>query len=186
MRHIFSSQETNYIANSSSAKKVAVYSKFPIDKASCVCYPMIVKESKNLANMKEKERVARLHEKGSWECPRDKTGMTRFVIICKKCKQIQGYCWATDASLKDWCDFHYYQWSDGEVWRGCLTPHISPITEQLCLECCCGQDTRDFRPNMTISPNMAARKEALNKIGREFNQTNSKFLVRKFTGNVLL
>lgn len=186
MRNIYSSQETNYVAKQSSNKKVSIYSIFPIDKADCECAPIIIAFRKKLASLTTKDQERLLKETGTIVCPRSKKGMNRYVILCGKCKEIQGYVWATDANLTDWCDFHYYNYSDGEVWKGCFTPHISPITEQLCLECCCGQDTRDFRANMTISPNAAARKEALNSVGRNFNQRNSKFLVRIFRGKVLL
>lgn len=186
-RHVYSSRETNFIANESMAKKVVVYSMFPIDRASCPCAKEIMQLRKRLAMATPKDREGIIKELGGkLVCPRDKTGMTRFVITCANCKEVQGYLWATDATLKDWCDFHYSQWSDGERWRGCFTPHISPITEQLCLECCCGQDTRDFRANMTLPDKVALRREAVNAKGRAFNQTNSKFLVRKFSGNVLL
>jgi len=107
-----------------------------------------------------------------------KAGMKRYEVICKACKKIMGYCWATDNTLRDWCAFYYVQRNDGKRWHGCMTPHVSPVTEQLCLECCCGQDTRDFRANTTLSAKVAIRVEKRNRAGREFGRPDSKFLTR--------
>lgn len=113
-------------------------------------------------------------------------GMRRYEVTCKACGEVMGYCWATDNTLGDWCEFHFTQWKDGKRWHGCMTPHISPVTEQLCLECCCGQDTRDFRANTTLSARVASRIEERNRVGREFGKPDSKFLVRIVSKNVIL
>lgn len=162
-------------------KSLVVYSFFPIDKADCVCHLMIDGWKKKLATMPEGKREEEVKRLGSLVCPRDKTFMKRYEVYCGNCGAIQGYCWATDATLKDWCDFHYAQWTDGSQWYGCFTPNVSPITEQLTLECTCGQDTRDFRANMTLPGAMAQRLEDSNKIGRDFGYKNSKFKIREVT-----
>lgn len=185
MRHIFASRETSVVAKINKNKKIEIYSFFPCDKASCACQKVIVDTKKKLSAMVEKDRMNFMIDKKVLVCPRSKIGLNRYVVECKKCKEVLGYCWASDSSLKDWCDFHYVNWTDGEEWHGCLTPHVSPITEQLCLECCCGEDTRDFRANMTLSAKIAIQKEESNRVGREFNKKDSKFSVRKVMANML-
>lgn len=177
-RKVFASRETNIVALSSKNKKVEVYSFFPNDKADCECQKMVLEWKQKLAGLPQNKRETLIQETKFLVCPRDKTGLKRYKIICKNCNEILGFCWASDSSLKDFCDFHYVCWSNGLVWHGCFTPHISPITEQLCLECCCGQDTRDFRANMTLPGKIAYQKEEVNKIGRDFGKINSKFSTR--------
>ena len=185
MRHVFASRETAIVAKRSKNGRVQIYSFFPIDRAVCECQKLAKEFKKELSRLNTNQQKSLMQERQYLECPRDKTGMHRYVISCRNCKEVLGYCWATDPTLKDWCDFHYMQWSDGQEWYGCLTPHISPITEELCLECCCGQDTRDFRANMTLSAETAMEIENRNKIGREFGYANSKFLVRKVSIGVI-
>jgi len=71
------------------------------------------------------------------------------------------------------------------LWHGCYGSHISPVTEQLCFECTCGQDTRDFRANMTLPALKAFEIEEKNKVGREFGKSNSKFKASKVSDNVI-
>jgi len=178
MRKIYASRETEEQAKKTPNKIVSVYSFFPIDKSDCACVKLIQEWQKRLGIASIQERKRLLEQTPFITCPRDKTGMTRFQIMCGRCNHRQGYLWATDATLIDWCDFHYTQWTRGDYWRGCFTPHVSPVTEQLCLECCCGNDTRDFRANMTLPQHIAERKERENRIGRHFNQPDSKFIVQ--------
>lgn len=177
-RIIFASREVGVEADASPAKMVRVFSFFPIDRADCECASLVLQWQKKFGEATQKERQQLIEQTPFLTCPRDKTKLKHYEIVCRKCKETQGFCWASDASLVDWCDFHYVQWTRGDQWRGCFTPHISPITQQLCFECCCGQDTRDFRANMKLSQRIAENKERANSIGREFNQPNSKFLVR--------
>lgn len=185
MRKIFASREMAKLAKQSDDGKVQVYSFFPIDRADCECQKMIKEWKEKLATMSEEKRNAVIQETKYLVCPRDKTGMRRRKITCKNCDEVLGYVWATDNTLKDWCDLHYVNWTDGKEWYGCLTPHISPITEQLCFECCCGQDTRDFRANMTLPTKTAFEIEEENKVGREFGETNSKFTSRIVSQNIV-
>lgn len=184
-RKIYASGEMIELAKKAKNKKVQVYSFFPVDPSFCECQKEIIKLKKKLAEMPPKKREAYMREIKHFTCPRSKIGLNRYRIVCKACGKVQGYCWASDASLKDWCDFHYVSWTDGKEWYGCLTPHVSPITQQLCLECTCGQDTRDFRANMTLNPKVAFDIEQKNKVGREYGKSNSKFSVRKVRLNVL-
>jgi len=185
IRKIFSSRETNVMAKKAKNKKVQIMSFFPIDRFDCECAKDILEWKKKLATSPEKDRASLMSKQGYLTCSHNKEGMRRRVITCKNCKEVLGYCWATDDTLKDWCDFHYIQWSDGEEWHGCFTPHISPITQQLCLECCCGADTRDFSANMTLPGKVAYRIEEKNKIGRKFGEKDSKFQTRIVSANVL-
>jgi len=185
MRKINASKETFYLAKKSPNNKIQVYSFFPIDRATCSCAELIKEWKQKLIPLNEEQRRNAVNKKKFLTCPRDKTNLNRYKISCKACKETLGYCYASDSTLTDWCDFHYVQWTDGITWRGCLTPHISPITEKLCLECCCGKDTRDFRANMTLSPKKVDMIESINKVGREFGSRKSKFSVRKVASNML-
>lgn len=176
-REILASRETGIVAKKSSSGRVEIYGFFPIDRADCDCQKMIVKWKNDLSAMSSKRRSLVIKQAKFLECPKDKEKMNRYNITCKNCGEILGYCWATDETLTDWCDFHYVQWTDGNQWYGCFTPHISPITQELCLECCCGQDTRDFRANMTLSHRIATGIEKENSKGRSFGNKFSKFKI---------
>lgn len=104
--------------------------------------------------------------------------MKRHEVTCRACGEVMGYCWATDDTLKDWDAFYYTQQKKGGRWYGCMTPHVSRITGQLCLECCCGEDTRDFRANTKLPTKIIDDIEKRNCVGREFNGPDSKFLTR--------
>ena len=185
MRHILASEETSLVAKTNKNKRIEIYSFFPCDRAGCDCQKLIMETRKKLSEMQEKDRIAFMSTKKVLECLKNKKGLNRYIVECKTCKEALGYCWAKDESLKDWCDFHYVNWTDGKEWHGCLTPHVSPITQQLCLECCCGEDTRDFRANMTLTARKAYEIEEKNIIGREFNKEDSRFKVRKVIANVI-
>ncbi len=185
IRHILASREVSVVAQHSKNKKVEIYSFFPCDRADCQCQKIIVDFKKQIAQLNEGRRQELIEKQKLLVCPRDKKRLNRYAITCRNCGELLGYCWASDPSLKDWCDFHYVQWTDGNEWHGCLTPHVSPITQELCLECCCGEDTRDFRANMTLTAKNAFSIEERNKVGRSFNKSDSKFLVRKVKTDVL-
>lgn len=184
-RQIFASKEVSYLAKQSPNKTLRIYSMFPIDRGDCECQKIIFDWKRKMAVMNDSSRKQFTTENPFLECPRSKVGMKRFEITCGNCGDLQGYCWASDASLKDWFDFHYVQWVKDDFWHGCFTPHVSPITQQLCLECCCGQDTRDFRANMTLNERKALMMESNNAIGRDFNKRDSKFTVKKVKGIVV-
>jgi len=156
-------------------EKIEIYSFFPIDKANCDCKTLIHEWKEKLRMLPPHKREDEIIKQGHIECPRSKVGTNRYKITCSNCKQIVGYCRASDDTLKDWFDFHYVSWTNGEQWYGCFTPHVSPIDERLCIECTCGADTRDFRPNMTLPGKVAYEMEERNKIGRDFGRTDSKF-----------
>lgn len=175
LRKIPVSAETAYRVSRSPKKRIEIYSFFPVDKGNCACVQMIRDWKRKLGEAKEKDRRFYLEQTEFLVCPRDKTNMQRYKITCQNCGQIMGWCWATDETLRDWCDFHYAQWTDGESWYGCFTPHVSPVSEQLCFECTCGQDTRDFRPNVLLPSRKSLNLERRNAIGRDLGQPNSKF-----------
>lgn len=169
----------------SKLKKIEIYSFLPIDRADCPCQPEILKMKGKLAEMPPNKREQFVKDTKVFVCPKNKTGYNRYELECKNCHQILGYCWASTPELLDWFDFHFTQWTDGKFWYGCFTPHISPITQKLCLECTCGQDTRDFRANMTMPSKLSTMIEDSNKVGRDFGKSDSKFEVRQVLANVL-
>ncbi len=162
---------------------LTIYSFFPIDPGDCECMAMVKEWKDKLLLTPPDKREALVEKTGHLVCPRDKSSMRRYEITCKVCGQVEGYCWATNSTLADFCDFHYVNWTDGELWYGCLTPNISPITQELTLECTCGQDTRDFRANMTLSAKKAIEIERGNSIGRKFGDQKSKFKVMEVRKN---
>lgn len=164
--------------------EIRIYSFFPIDRAGCACKTAIKEWKDSISLMPPHLREGEINKHGFIECPQDKTKMNRYKITCGGCGMVQGYCWASDETLKDWCDFHYVQWTDGKQWYGCFTPQVSPIDETLCLECACGVDTRDIRANMTLPGKTAFEMEEKNKIGRGFGTEQSKFEVEKVRANV--
>ena len=183
MRKIYTSRDMATQMSLHKQKRIDVYSFFPVDRADCECQEVIKEWRDKLALMPKEEISQEIAKQEYITCPRDKAGLNRYEITCGSCGEVQGYCWASDETLTDWCDFHYVQWTNGKEWKGCLTPQISPIDESLCLECACGLDSRDFRANMTLPSIVASEKESSNKVGREFGKINSKFKVEKVRSN---
>lgn len=169
------SPELNNFMKFKKIKFAEVFGFYPVDRASCPCQKEIFALKKRLHELSPEQVKKEVEKMKFYTCPRDKTGMKRYKIVCRQCNSIQGYLWATDPTIKDWCDFHYVQKSNGEEWFGCLTPHISPITEELHFECCCGQDTRDFRAN-TVRHTEFREKEKKARYGRDLGHANSKFI----------
>jgi len=157
--------------------KLEIESFFPIDNPYCVCKKQIEKIAKELMTMGSDAQKAYKIEHRRITCERDKTGLTKYAIICKKCGELQGTLWAKDETLKDWCDFHYFQWTDGENWHGCQTPNISPITLKLTIQCYCGVDTRDYRANPYFPARGTKEIEERNCVGRDYGNKDSKFSV---------
>lgn len=177
-RKILTSRDTSEIVSQNKTKKLEVYSVFPVDRHDCACQKEVIKLKNQLAETHPDKRSDFLNKLTRLTCPRDKSGMTHKVISCKNCSQVQGFVWATDDALSDWCDFHYFQWTDGNEWFGCLTPNVSVIDGRLGLECTCGFDTRDFRANMTLPVKVAMDVEKSNEKGRRFGVVDSKFDVK--------
>lgn len=150
---------------------------WPIDPISEISRTFIKNWKDKWATMTEAARLQIMEEKVTLESPIPKDGMSKCEIYCNNCGELQGTLWAIDDSLENWCDFHYVQWNDGEKWYGCLTPNVSPISGQLTLMCCCGNDTRDFRANNTLPIKNIAEIEEINSLGREYGQADSKFVV---------
>jgi len=180
-RIIFASRDTDTKMKLSNQTQISVYSFFPIDRHDCECQPFIEDFKVSFATLNEQQKKAKIDKLGYYECPANKQGKKRFEISCNNCGEVQGYCWATDATLTDWIDFHYVQWTNGSQWFGCFTPNVSPVDGKLTLECTCGQDTRDFRVNMTLPGKQAFEIENKNKVGREYNKPDSKFDVKDVT-----
>lgn len=161
----------------SKAGKLEIYSFFPCDKPDCECLDLVIEEKKKMESMSTSEKDKYMETVGYIKCPRNHKGMRKYKIICNTCGEVMGYLWATSYKLEDWCDFHYYQYLDKNGWHGCKTPNVSPIDGKLTIECCCGEDTRDFRLNKKLPSSIAEEMEELNGTGREFGKENSKFFV---------
>lgn len=185
IRKVFASREAKIASLKSSNGKIEIYSFFPCDKYDCECQPLVLEWKKKLAVMPPSEAKATMKEKKFLECPKSRVGYNRYEITCKNCSHILGYCYSKDSTLKDFFDFHYVSWTNGNYWYGCFTPSISPISQQLCIECTCGQDTRDFRANMTLPSETASMIEKSNSKGRDFGTKDSKFAVRQVGTSVI-
>lgn len=179
MRLISASRETELVLKSTKRKKLVVDSFFYIDPPNDISEKHIVDWKDKMFQMTEAQKEKNLTEIDHIDSPLVNDEMNKYGIFCKKCKELQGFVHAKNKFLDNWCNFHYRQWTDGENWYGCFSPHVSPITGKLCLECTCGQDTRDFSINKTLPGAIAYMKEQNNKIGREYGKNNSKFLVKK-------
>lgn len=134
--------------------KKIIYSFFPCDRYDCECQK-VLKDIKNTFSTMTPKQVAEYKFRTEFiRCPRDKSGMNKYRIFCAQCDEVVGECYATDETLSDFCDFHYIVSHDGEHWCGALTPQLSPIDQKIGIECCCGNDTRDFRNNDNLSDRM--------------------------------
>src|SRR3990167_1194940 len=176
-RVIFASSVMADRLKAAKQKKLSIYSFFPIDRGNCECVKLVSEWKDRFMLMHPKNKEDEILRVGHLVCPKDKTGYNRYIITCNNCNEGMGYCYATDDSLSDFFDFHYVQWTNGTVWKGCLPPNISPSDEKLTLECTCGQDPRDFRANQTLPAKTAVEIETANRRGREYGQSNSKFNV---------
>lgn len=182
MRTIMASNDTSVKMQLAKQERLEVYSYFPIDQPSCPCQIVIERLKDRWGQMPQLDVHSEVHQNRVFVCPHDKTGYNRYQVICNECSEVAGYCWAKDATLQDYFDFHYYQYTDGQVWHGCLTPNISPIDLKLGIECCCGNDTRDFRANLTLPRRQAMIKESQNSEGRAFGKPGSKFRAVEMKG----
>lgn len=165
-------------------KPVRIIGFFPMDPANDTTARLLKEWKDKFVTMSEKSRNTIKDQLGWIESPLDKEGLKRYEIFCDKCGERQGFLFAKTDNLKDWCDFHYTQWSDGEQWYGCLTPSVSPIDGRITFECACGNDTRDFRANMTMDSVKADQLEHRNKVGRDFGKKDSKFKAKQVTGTL--
>lgn len=98
----------------------------------------------------------------------DISKLSKYEVVCQNCKEVMGTVYASDKKLTEWCSFRYKCWHDKKSWHGCRTPNVSPMTGRLRVECCCGQDTREFFGKET-------ELEVRNAIGRSWGKRNSKF-----------
>jgi len=178
MRSIYASKDTFKILKSSKAKKLEITSFFYIDPYNETSNKWLNEWKRKLTGMPVNKRKALMDKMGTLKSPLIKKDMKKYNIFCKKCGAYQGYVYATNKKLTNWCNFHYFQYTDGLNWFGCYTPHVSPITGKLCLECCCGNDTRDFSANNNLPSKVSNLIEKSNKIGRDFGKSNSKFIAK--------
>lgn len=159
-------------------KHKKVYGFFPIDKSDCECASVIQDIKNKLSLLNEQKQRDLKYEMEVLRCPRDKSGMSKFKISCNNCGADLAECWATDETLVDYCDLHYISYHDGEYWQGALGVNISPIDLKIGFECCCGEDTRDFRLKTNVPDDVKKEKEK-NLQGREFGKKDSKFKSEK-------
>ncbi len=178
IRHIFTSESLREKMKKKRQKVLKIYSFYPIDRADCSCQKTIRDWHQKMSRLSNKQRQQAIRQQKYLTCPTSRKGLNLYEITCKNCGEIQGYCWASDKTLKDWVDFHYTNWTDGYEWHGCFIPQISPVTQKLCLECTCGQTTRDFQLR-------AKDIEEKNRVGRDFGRKSSKFKVRRMRKNMI-
>lgn len=157
--------------------KKIIYSFYPVDRHDCPCQKTIQEFNYGLDKLSFEEVGAVRLKTEYIRCPRDKTGMTKFKLYCTYCGELVGECYATDNTLKDFCDFHYVSTHNGEYWQGVLGVNMSPIDGMIGIECCCGNDTRDFRANNTLDPNAKKQKMLETSIGREYGKKTSGYKV---------
>jgi hypothetical protein len=145
-------------------KKKEILSIFPCDKPFCACFSGINEIKKSGVMPAE-----------TYHCPHDPAGYKKYIVTCANCGEKVGEVMSTDEKLSDWYDFHYYSWYDKKEWHGAFGINISPLDANLGIECCCGQDTRDFRPNQTLAGAVRFYKISETMQGREWGKALSKF-----------
>ena len=150
MRKVSVSKEAKRQLTQEGKLKKKIVSWFPVDLPDCECQPILVEMRKNPTMM------------GYLTCPKDKTGYKQYEVKCK-CGNDIAVLWAKDETLTEWCDLHYLCEHNKKTWKGCMAVNISPIDLTLGFECTCGNDTRDFSANTTLSPKDKENKIKENK-----------------------
>ena len=151
----------------------------PYDKPDCVCIDEVRGLHNKMAEMNSQDRERfQAKFKNKWNCPRTKK-MDLYHIICRNCGDKVGEVHSVDNKLTDWCNFHYYNWHNKTHWHGCLTPNISRIDGLLTFECACGADTRDFRSNLTYTPQEVEAIEKVNSKHRKYGLSKSMYRLQK-------
>ncbi len=112
---------------------------------------------------------------------KQKLGYRKFKITCARCGDPIAVVWATDSTLRDWCDLHYLQEHDKNTWYGCMTVNVSQIDEQLGFECACGEDTREYRTRNSMSPILRELATEYSMKHRAFNKSTSAFIAIRET-----
>lgn len=134
---------------------------------------------RSLARMSPVVRNVYLKQHAPFDFVKDKRGYKQYSVICARCGDQVATVWATDGTLKDWCDLHYICWHDENTWYGAMEVQISLIDEQLGFECACGEDTRDFRTAKSMSPVLRDLAANYSMKHREFNKPTSAFVATK-------
>lgn len=175
-RVIFASPETQVFLADKKAKQHKIFSFFPVDHWDCECKTLIEDWKIKLGAMNDEQRRDLITRVDHIECPKDKTGKQKYQVTCTNCKAILAECYASDGTLSDWFDLHYIQETNGKKWTGCLTVNVSPLDGKIGFECCCGQDTRDFRSRRSnLHGKELDEKITETSSGREFGLDKSKF-----------
>lgn len=172
------SPESKKLLKDTGQKVKEIVSFFPQDPHACDCFDMVQSWREKLGSMHPIKAEAEMRKYKMLTCPKSKEkGMRAFEIVCNKCKDIVAIVHAKDKTLKEWCNLHYISWHNTMKWRGCFGLNISPIDGKVGLECCCGNDTRDFRTTM-VKTKLYQKKKVENMLGRNFGKKGSKFRVR--------
>lgn len=164
------SKSTKKHLKNTGKKKDRIVGFFPVDPHDCDCRFKIDEYKAKFAEMNKAQRKGRL------VCPKDRKGYNPYKVICTSCDAVLAHLWSkTKRVTTDWCDLHYICEYDKDKWTGAKSVHISPVDGQLCFECTCGVDSRDFRANSSLPPQKALSIEKANAKGRAFGYRNSKF-----------
>lgn len=208
MRSQVSQETLNKIKNGESKQ---IISFLPNDRGDCDCFGIINDTAEKLNNINPQDMASFKEKIGIIDCPAS-VGKKKFEIKCAKCGDLIAYIHASDKSLKDWCNLHYvsepllglkteifheYKKVKGKMvlkpikkkvevgeWHGCMGVQISPFDGALGLECACGNDTRDFRVKNNLTGLQLEAKLKYNMIGREFNQKDSKFILKEVSNGI--
>ena len=130
---------------------------------------------RSLAMMTPDERDAEIR-KGPIDFVKDKSGYKLYEVRCSTCGDVVAQVWATDDTLRDWCDLHYMSWHDKNTWYGAMAVNISPVDGHLGFECACGEDTRDYRANRSMPPVTKRLMIEYTMNHRDFAKPTSKFI----------
>ena len=107
---------------------------------------------------------------------KDKGNRKRYEIKCVRCGDVVAYVWAENEKLENWCDLHYICWYNKSSWRGGRAINVAPIDGQIGIECCCGEDTRDFRAGKGMPPIQKSLMIDYTHRHRDFGLPTSTFI----------
>ena len=143
-------------------KEETIYAFLPSDSWKCECQATVLDIKTRLSTLLPKDQETLKKNLGIIRCPRA-ANKNKYNIYCNKCNEHVADVAADNEHLDDWCDLHYISTSyiDGDgssKWKGALAINISPIDGKIGIECCCGNDTRDFRANSTLPGKVVKRK----------------------------
>ena len=80
-------------------------------------------------------RVGKIPQGYIDDSPCLKSGLHKYKVGCKNCKEKLAEVYGKDKTLKTWAGLRYYSWHDKESWNG--TRGVNIKDDVIKIECCC-------------------------------------------------